>query len=272
MGAMNAARVFLKLGGALLTEKDGREALRPALLQRLADEIAAWPGARRGQLVLGHGSGSFAHVAVAETGFLDRPGQALSLARVAAAAARLDRFVVAALLDRDLPALPVPGSLLAVCAAGQVERVRDDLVAELLGSGLLPVIYGDAAPDRLRGGAIASTEPLLAGLANALAPDRIVLATDVDGVYDRDPHAGGARRLPRIRPSDRGALSEALSGARAGATDVTGGMASKVAWMLDLVEARPGLEVRILSGLRPGAVAAALAGAPEAGGTLITAD
>ena len=44
------------------------------------------------------------------------------------------------------------------------------------------------------------------------------------------------------------------------ATDVTGGMASKVQGMLNLVEEIPGLEVLIFSGDQPGNVAAALQG------------
>jgi hypothetical protein len=48
-------------------------------------------------------------------------------------------------------------------------------------------------------------------------------------------------------------------------------MAGKVTAMLALVEQAPGFEVRVLSGLRPGAVRAALDGLPTAGGTLLRA-
>ena len=47
------------------------------------------------------------------------------------------------------------------------------------------------------------------------------------------------------------------------ATDVTGGMASKVGQMLALVQELPGLEVLIFSGLKPGLVRAALLGECE---------
>lgn len=264
--------VFLKLGGALLTEKHGHEAVRDAVLVRLAGEVAAWPGARDGRLVVAHGSGSFGHVAARETGFLDRPADAMALARVAAAAGRLNTAVVDALIAADLPAVAVPGGLVATCDAGRVVAVRGALIAERLAARLVPVTYGDAALDRARGGTIVSTEPLLAALADALRPTRIVLATDVDGVFDADPHAHpGARRFDQVTPRDRESLAAALSGARAGVVDVTGGMASKVGAMLDAVQRHPGLVVHIVSGLRPGAVAAALAGDRAAGGTTIRA-
>jgi isopentenyl phosphate kinase len=264
------APVFLKLGGALLTEKGRRETSRPAVIDRLVREVAAWAATSGEPLVLGHGSGSFAHFAVRTTGFLDRP-HPLATARIAAAARRLDAQVIDALIGVALPAVPVPAAALAVCVDGAVVDVRAELVAVLLAAGLLPVIYGDAAPDTVRGGAIASTEPILVALARHLAPSRIILATDVDGVYPVDPHHDPTvRALPVLTPATADALG-VIAGARPGATDVTGGMGSKVQLMLGLVTTHPALEVRIVSGLRPGAVEAALGGAPQAGGTVIRA-
>jgi isopentenyl phosphate kinase len=266
--------LFLKLGGALVTDKERRETVREDVLARLAQELAAWWPAATAPVVLAHGSGSFAHVAVAETGFGRGAPDPLAFARVAAAARRLDGRVAGALLAAGLPVVPVPGSLLARCSAGRVAEVRCALVRDLLAGGLVPLVYGDAAPDRAGGGCVASTEGLLVALATELAPRRIVLATDVDGVFTADPALAGpapGRAIGEITPADRAAVLDGLSGARAGVVDVTGGMASKVTLMLDLVQALPGLEVRVLSGLRPGAVVAALDGAPGAGGTLIHA-
>ena len=46
-------------------------------------------------------------------------------------------------------------------------------------------------------------------------------------------------------------------------------MASKVAEMCQLAASQPGLEVRLVSGLRPDAIYRALLGAQDAGGTRI---
>lgn len=262
---------LVKLGGALLTDKAGREALRPGVLARLAAELAAWPSAHRGGLIVGHGSGSFAHVAVRESGFLERPLDRLALARVAAAAARLGGLVVAALIEAGLPAVGIPGAALARWRGGRLGGVREELVARLLAAGAVPVTWGDAAVDDAGRNAIAETEVLLSALARQLGAARVVAATDVDGVYARDPAAHPSEQ-PQARVTRASLRALSLGGARAGTADVTGGMASKVANLLDLAEAAPGLEVRIVSGLRPGAVAAALAGGAGAGGTVIAAD
>ena len=262
--------VFLKLGGALLTEKDRRESLRADILRRLTGEITAWAAVTDVPLVVAHGSGSFAHVAVGDSGFADHPDDRLALARVMAAARRLNVLVADAFLTAGLPVVPVPGGLLAVCRDGAIERVRGEVVAGLLAAGLVPLLFGDGAPDRIRGGAIASTEALLLALSEHVALARVILATDVDGVFEVDPHGDpGASPYPVLTPASAAPLLASLGASRPGATDVTGGMATKVHLMLRLVERCPDIEVRIVSGFRPGAVAAALAGDATAGGTVI---
>jgi isopentenyl phosphate kinase len=204
---------------------------------------------------------------------VEDPGRPRAAAAVAGAARRLNTAVVEALLAAGLAPVAVPGSVLARCRGGELAALRADIVSGMLASGWLPVVYGDVAPDELWGAAIASTEPLLAGLAEALGAERIVLATDVAGVFDQDPHVvPGARPLARLTPGDLAAGRLALGGSRPGVTDVTGGMASKVERMLALVQRRPGLSVRIVSGLEPGTLARALSGDPGAGGTLLVSD
>jgi isopentenyl phosphate kinase len=268
--------VFLKLGGAILTDKAAIETPRSAVIERLAAEVSGWPGASAGKLVLGHGSGSYAHAAVVQSGYLEEPGDPYKLAHVAASARRLNQVVVTALLEAGLPAVPVPGSLLAVCDDGMITTIRSEIVRDLLDAALVPVLYGDAAPDRSRGGAIASTEPLFSALVDEIPASRIVLATDVGGVFPTDPYdaleEGSVEPIAVISPSTAGNHGIELSGTRPGATDVTGGMGSKVELMLKIVERHPELQVRIVSGLIPGTVLAALLGDDSSGGTTIRSD
>lgn len=278
---MSAARgpeggppVFLKLGGSLITDKTGVEAARPAVLRRLAEEVArARRDAPRLPIVLGHGSGSFGHVAARRHG--TRAGVQgeqgwLGFALVADAAARLNRLVAAALLAAGVPAWSVQPSAGALCHDGRLAAWPGEQVALALARGLVPLVYGDAVLDTGRGGTIASTEELFAWLAPRLRPARVVLAGTVDGVFSRDPLLDPAAELwPEIAPADLPRLRASLGGSHG--VDVTGGMVSKVSEMCRLAAAQPGLEVRILSGLRPDAVYQALLGAAQAGGTRIFA-
>ncbi|HSJ58629.1 MAG TPA: isopentenyl phosphate kinase [Anaerolineae bacterium] len=263
---------FLKLGGSVITDKTRPETPRPDVLARLAAEIAAALRERPDlRLVMGHGSGSFGHIAAhrhgTRAGVHDSTGWH-GFAEVAAVAARLNRIVAAALLDAGVPAFSVQPSASARCRAGELVFLDSASVEAALAHGLVPLVYGDVAFDDVRGATIISTEQLLAYLAPRLRPSRLLLAGIVDGVYDADPLSHpDASHIPRITPANWPAVRVRLGGSHA--TDVTGGMASKVEAVMTLVEAVPGLSARILSGERPGALYTALVDPFSDAGTLL---
>ena len=125
---------------------------------------------------------------------------------------------------------------------------------------LLPVVYGDVAFDRARGGTIISTEEILDYLARALRPAWLLLAGDQPGVLGLDRQV-----IPLITQATLPDVLPALGGS--GGTDVTGGMIGKVTAVLDLLDAQPGLRARIFSGLEPGLLTRLLIDPAEAVGT-----
>ena len=259
--------MFLKLGGSLLTDKRGHEALRAAVLTRVAREIWKALAERPGlNLLIGHGSGSFGHVAAAPFNTRDgveTPQEWEGFAGVSAAAARLNRHVCDALLQAGVPAISLQPSASAHCVDGRILYLDSRPVAAALRAGLVPLLYGDVAFDVLRGGTIISTEEILAYLVEEMSPSWLLLAGETEGVYDQ----GGAV-LRQIHESDFTEIEAALGSSRG--IDVTGGMASKVRTMLGLVDAHPGLGVRIFSGLEEGRLYQTLL-QPQAGaGTLIS--
>jgi isopentenyl phosphate kinase len=264
--------IFVKLGGSLITDKRASETARHDLVRQVAAEIAQAlqrdPSLR---LVIGHGSGSFGHVFGQRYGTragVHTPDQWYGFAATADAAARLNRIVVSALLAAGAPAWSIQPSATLRCRDGRVAAGPEETVALALGRGLVPVVYGDVALDSVRGGTIASTEEIFAPLVAHLHPQRLVLAGEVDGIYDADPllHPS-ARRIDAITPATLPALLAGLGGSHG--VDVTGGMRAKVEQALAMVEANPRLEIVICSGLQPGSLAAALAG--ERVGTLVYA-
>lgn len=264
--------VFLKLGGSLITDKTKAESARKTILQRLADEIQqARQEAPNLGILLGHGSGSFGHVAArrygTRAGVLDAPGW-MGFVQVAHAAARLNRLVVTTFLEAGIPVWSIQPSASACCADGQLIRWDASIVKMALDRDLLPLVYGDTVLDVKRGGTIASTEELFAWLAMELQPTHIILTGTVDGVFADDPILNPqAEHWPEIRVSDLPRLRASLGGSHG--VDVTGGMLSKVNEMCQLVTRVPGLHVRLISGQRPGAVYKALLNQPAAGGTVI---
>jgi isopentenyl phosphate kinase len=264
--------VYIKLGGSLITDKRQAETPRHDVIERLAAEIAAARNADPSlRLIIGHGSGSFGHVVGSRYG--TRSGvytseQWYGFAATADAAARLSRIVTAALLAADLPVWSIQPSVALRCEDGVIVDGPAETVRLALERGLIPLVHGDVALDAVRGGTIASTEEIFEWLAETLPPRRMVLAGEVDGVYTGDPLRDPAARLiPEITPQ-RFAVMEASLGSSFG-TDVTGGMAAKVAQSLRLAQRHPHLRILICSGLIPGAVQQSLTAAEALPGTVI---
>lgn len=259
--------IFLKLGGSLITDKNRPRTLRQEILDRLAQEIGmALEGSPELRLVLGHGSGSYGHIPGKKYGTrqgVHTPEQWRGFAEVWFDASTLNRLVIEALHQAGLPAVALPPVASVIADDGQVASWNLTPLRETLRAGLLPVVFGDVVYDRTRGGTILSTEDLFAHLARELQPARLLLAGIERGVWEDFPAC--TRLIPEITSGNLAQVAPSLGGSTA--TDVTGGMASKVQQSLDLAQEVPGLEVLIFSGEENGAVREALLG--EARGTLI---
>jgi isopentenyl phosphate kinase len=260
---------FLKLGGSLITDKSRPSTPRPEVLARLAEEIAAALGEKPEiRLVLGHGSGSFGHVAAEKYGTrqgVETEEEWFGFAQVWMQAAALNQLVMDALQEAGLAALSFPVSSGARVRDGKVVDWDLGSLKAALAAGVLPVVYGDVAFDTARGGTILSTEDIFNYLAKELQPQRILLAGIEPGVWVDYPAC--TQLIPQITPANLHAVESDLSGSAA--TDVTGGMASKVYEMLALAEAIEGLEILIFSGVEEGVVQGTVLG--KSLGTQITA-
>jgi isopentenyl phosphate kinase len=250
--------IFLKLGGSLITDKAMPETARIDVLARLASEIAA---ARRAEpsirILIGHGSGSFGHIAAAA--FRTHEGASTSrewrgFAAVWRSANRLNRLVVDSLADVGLPVISFPPSASAVAADGEIESLALGSIVRALAHGLVPLVQGDVSFDTKRGACILSTERIFSWLAPVLQPTRILLAGSDAGVFADYPNS---TRVVEVFSQDALQLFSVEGSPQ---TDVTGGMAEKVRSALSWSRADPHLEVRIFSGEERGSVQAALLG------------
>ncbi len=259
----------MKLGGSVITHKTAdRPSLNGQALDRIAREIASvgrdlWPKA------LVHGAGSYGHPIVSRTRFCERLGTPQALAawgQTQILQSELSNLVAERLLAAGVPALPLQASAVAVLRQGRLVHFEDRTLRHLAALGLVPVLGGVPAVDEALGCAILSGDLLVPAVARALGVRRFALGTDVAGVFDRDPRRhSDARLLPVVCPDNWEQVRQGLTGSTA--TDVTGGMAAKIAALLE--EARAGVEATVFDATVPGAVAAVLRG--ERLGTRITA-
>ena len=262
---------FIKWGGSLITDKTGRFSVRTDVLERLADELTRYHAdAPNAPLVLGHGSGSFGHVAAREAGFdpdapLTDPAPALS--HIQAAATALHQHVMHALRDAGLPVFSWAPSSAFATTRGTPQLDTAAPVQQALSVGALLATYGDVTLDTEHGLSICSTEAVFRALIAALQTQGIPIARvlwcgNTDGVYDAD-----SRTLPHLTGEQARAMIGDVHAP--GGTDVTGGMALRLRTASALAE--QGIDSLLLNGTVPGRFAAALRNEPDAHRTHIAA-
>jgi isopentenyl phosphate kinase len=265
--------VFIKLGGSLITDKTKPYTPLLDVMDDLAFQIASTLQIRPDlRLVLGHGAGSFGHVAASEYKTRDGYPQASPLihrerddteenywkgfAEVWYQASALNRHVMGSLHRAGLKTIALPPSATVISSDGQVSLWDMSSIRMALAAGIIPVIFGDVVFDEIRGGTILSTENLFAYLAKALHPDRILLAGLEDAVWEDFP--ARTRKIDRITPHSFEDIKHGVG--KSASADVTGGMEAKVREMLELVQYTPGLKIQIFSGAEQGNLMRALTG------------
>lgn len=257
---------LIKLGGSLITDKRTEKAYRAeradAVAAAIRQALDTIPGV---QLVVGHGSGSFGHMAAKRHDTIagvSGAEQWHGFAEVALAAASLNTLVAASFAQAGIPVMRFQPSAGTTCADGVVTHWDTRNLQAALDAGLVPLVYGDVAFDTVRGGTITSTESLFFYLAGHLSVRRILLLGEVEGVLDT-----AGQLIRNVTPLSLASIEAALGGSAG--TDVTGGMETKVRDMVALVQRIPGLEVRILDGRDPERLLRVLAGT-SSDGTLIS--
>ncbi len=258
--------VLVKLGGSLITEKTQEETPRLEVMSRLAEELAATLPQLRSRgigVLLGHGSGSYGHVAAKRHGY--REVAAGERRRTGAGAIHnraetLHCMLVTALVRAEIECLSLAPSTFLVARDGAPVECWSRTVEMALHGGLVPVVYGDVVLDESVGYSICSTETVLSALLERLreagfSMQSAVWLGETDGILDAE-----GRTLTTIRsgggPPREGETLAAL-GEAAGA-DVTGGIRHRFETVSRLAE--EGVRSLLVNGLRAGAFSAALQG------------
>jgi glutamate 5-kinase len=214
-------RLVVKVGSALLVEADG--GVRRGWLAGLVADIAA--RARAGQRVVVVSSGAIAlgarRLALAKGG---RAGL-----EDAQAAAAVGQIALAGTWSELLAAQGLAAAQLLLTLDDLEDRRRYLNAAATLGRlldlGAVPVVNENdsVATAEIRFG---DNDRLAARVAQAAGAAGVVLLSDVDGLYDRNPADPGAVHLPRVERVDAAVEAMADRGSRSGMG--SGGMVSKL--------------------------------------------
>lgn len=252
--------IILKLGGSAVAKKDeGRAEADKANLNRLSGEIAEAKRKHKFRLVIVHGAGPFGHVPAKKYGLdkgLTDERQLKGFSVTHQSMEKLNYSVVDSLCKEGLNAIAYQPSALGILRNRELVYFPTKILEKLLDMDMIPVAYGDVLVDEKTKVNILSGDHLVPYLARKLKADKVVIATDVDGVFNLDPKKyKNAKLIKEITTGDTELIHEIGTSNR---TDVTGGMERKLNELLNLAEY--GIESEIISAVKPGILKKTLSG------------
>jgi len=228
-----------KVGGSVITVKSRNFTVNRRNMDRVARELAGlykdgW------RLVVVHGGGSFGHPVAAAYGLSEGGLEGRKLVGFAETRywmSVLNLRFTRRLLEAGLPASPLQTSAVAVNRDGGLCGLDSRMVRDYVERGVVPVLYGDAVIDSVRGASILSGDDLAARLAVDLGAEALVFVMGAGGIYDKPPGVPGARLLAEVGPDTEVVFGEARG------VDVTEGVRRKLA--AALAAARRGVRVAV---------------------------
>ncbi|MGL6298328.1 MAG: isopentenyl phosphate kinase [Methanobacteriaceae archaeon] len=267
--------IILKLGGSILTKKDSEH---PELdynnLNRITNEISEYFNDNENQnsgLIIVHGAGSFGHPPAKKYNIgakfeeSEYPKKRIGFSITQNCVKKLNTEVCDVLVKNNIPAVSIQASSFISTKNKRInsDTTNLDLIKKYIANGFVPVIYGDVVLDCELKIAVLSGDQIITYLAKNLNPEKVILGTDVDGVYNKNPKSTDSNaKLIEILSS----LNQLESFDSTTNIDVTGGMVGKIKELLDL--AQVGIESIIINVNHSGILYAALNG-DNVKGTLI---
>jgi isopentenyl phosphate kinase len=244
---------LVKLGGAAITDTSKPGVAKIEEIKRLLSEINDAMKAKHFRIIIGHGGGSFPHVPAklyrVNEGLINsesRKGAAL----VKLSARELNSIVVSVALELGMDVFPFDPSSFIAARSSRGEDVYTESIKEALEHLFVPIVYGDVVIDKEKGVSILSTEEVFRSVSKYLPVKKVFLASDVDGVFDKDPFKYNDAKLLPIVTSEN--INEVMGLAGdAHKVDVTGGMGTKVMLLSEIVRSTSG-EGFIFNGNKPG--------------------
>lgn len=257
--------IILKIGGSVITDKNGELAARTEVINRLVEETQK---AEIKNLIIVHGGGSFGHPTAQKYGIirgLKEDSQKVGFAETHHVMTVLNGLVMDALVWHSIPAFSIAPSCCVVAENGRIRLCEDKILKSLLKMGIIPVLYGDVILDEKLGFTVLSGDQIVAYLAMKFDADKIVIGLDTDGLYDTDPKVTkNAKLYSHLTLSELDEVKSKLTGSIA--ADVTGGMLGKITELIPAIE--HGIPVEMVNAAKPNRVYKALIG-EKGEGTII---
>lgn len=254
----------IKLGGSLLTDKSKPYSMREEVIKQIASEIKQCVDeGLGGRFVLVQGVGSYGHPPVLEfklyKGFIGEE-QLWQISWTQSKVDELREYLTKCLQDVGIPVIRFATSSIFSSTEKVLDECNFKPLAGYLGIGMVPLLGGDMIYDTGMGFRVMSGDLIAYTLAKELNATRMIFATDVKGISDKDPKMfSDARLLQGVKVSEIPALISELKGNNP--HDASGAIVGKlqtIEMAASLI--KEGMDVAILSMMESGTLHSYLKG------------
>ncbi len=228
---------MLKIGGSVITDLSKPSTALDGKIISLLNEVKSALSEKDFDIIIGHGSGSFAHVAAKKyrtnEGFVDSNSR-IGAAITHLSAKELNTIFVKHGLDLGMPLYPFSPAYFSLAKSKRLESGFVENIKTAMEKGFIPVVHGDVIIDSDIGVSIASTEEVIRFLSSKMRPSKVLFATDVDGVFTSNPKANKNSQHIGVISSEN--IDEAIkhTGVSDERVDVTGGMSTKLTELYEI--------------------------------------
>lgn len=226
--------IVIKLGGSIVTYKNRSGIfLRRKALARLAQEIHhAKEKDSSLHIILIHGAGAGGHQLAQQyhlaEGIKDYPERWEGAILTRIANQKLNLEVFQSLSQGGLRVVPIHTASVIVQSDKNISSFSCEAIDAALANQCIPLLYGELVFDTTLGMSICSGDTSAVFLAHRYTAKQVIYTSDIDGIFDRDPHRHKDATL--IRSISLRDLLENKTITLAGShhVDVTGGLFNKI--------------------------------------------
>ena len=242
--------VILKIGGSVITDKKrNRKIINKKKLERIIKEIACAKNKNNFSLIIVHGAGPFGHKIAKsfdlKNGYKNK-SQIKAISDLSLDLKKLNIEILRCLKKENIFSITFEQSSVWKMTNKRLCDCDLSIINEYLQLNLTPILYGDILIDSKLGFSILSGDQIVYYLAKKLHAERVLIGTDLDGIFESDPKINKNARL--IKKVDSNNI-KSLSLGRSLSTDITNGMKGKVDELIRL--AKFGIESEIINISKP---------------------
>ena len=237
---------IVKFGGSIITDKTEEKTPNLQAMRMLVEELKEHITLTGEKVIVVNGGGSFPHpvakkfhlnegVARCEEFGIRRKDALLALSECGFQASTINHLLWKEFLKQGVAAFSFRPSSMFLTRKGEVVRFYCEPLKRFLGMGGIPLLYGDVVLDLELGNSILSGEKIIATLVEYFATKRVIMCTNVDGIYDKDPRK--YEDAKKIETFSEETFSQELELTEIFKTqDATGGMKHKVETLFQLMK------------------------------------